>query len=496
VNHKRNFGGARISARAKAAILGVLILSLPAMLSAQASKPVIHSTTVDYDVTPNLLTITGANLVAQNTAPTVTLDAKPIGVVSFSSSTIVANLPEIAPGTYRLVVNAKSGSDQQDVTLGSIGPAGPAGPAGPIGPMGPIGLIGPQGPAGPQGVKGETGAVGPQGPEGQMGPQGQIGPTGAQGPAGVQGPQGPAGPAGPMGPASPNYKRIAMLRWYHMNHATQVPLESFSSVDAMTFDGTHLWALRRTNIGFSFLEQYEVASGRRLDSVSLVNNYGKCFALAYDGQNIWISMEEGVFTYSLLTRTLQSRPGPHPGHMAFDGVHMYFGYDNGVWKYRVSTGQLEGTYSTGGGTQSGAPTPLAFDGSLLWVVRSWDNKVVGMDPYNGGIVHVVPVAPQPTALAFDGEHIWIASNYNLTKLRTDGSIISQVGTVSRPKAVVFDGSHIWVGGEDGNGAKHDIKSGDTPGGMMSFPSGIVAVAFDGANVWAASAGPSGRLRKY
>lgn len=75
---------------------------------------------------------------------------------------MIAVMPALQPGSYRLVIANGSKWTDFEVAVGASGPAGPAGPMGPTGPQGPagIGLPGPQGPTGP------TGPTGPQGPAG------------------------------------------------------------------------------------------------------------------------------------------------------------------------------------------------------------------------------------------------------------------------------------------------------------------------------------------
>ncbi len=103
-----------------------------------------------------------------------------VTVGATTDSEIMATLPVVTSGHYRVVVstgNGQNDSDYIDITLGTVGPQGPAGPQGP---QGETGIQGPVGPVGPQGIQGETGPIGPVGPNG---------------PQGIPGPQGPTGPS-------------------------------------------------------------------------------------------------------------------------------------------------------------------------------------------------------------------------------------------------------------------------------------------------------------
>ncbi|WP_313901039.1 IPT/TIG domain-containing protein [Occallatibacter riparius] len=148
--------------------------------------PVIVSAQANF--VANTITITGNNFGTK--APTVTLDAATLTLVSNTNTQIVANLPGgILPGSYHLTVhkaeNGKGHDDNDDksdvanldVTLGVQGPQGPQGIQGPQGPQG---IQGPQGPTGPQGP------VGPQGPTGPTGPPGTANLAGFKCPAGSE----------------------------------------------------------------------------------------------------------------------------------------------------------------------------------------------------------------------------------------------------------------------------------------------------------------------
>lgn len=102
--------------------------------------------------------------------------------------------------------------NNEQMTIGIIGPTGPAGSRGPTGPTGPTGAIGPTGSigaTGPTGATGTTGITGATGPIGATGVTGPTGPTGEVGATGVTGATGPigatgvTGATGPMGPTGP-----------------------------------------------------------------------------------------------------------------------------------------------------------------------------------------------------------------------------------------------------------------------------------------------------
>src|SRR5271166_5337258 len=224
--------------------------------------PQINGVSINYAVSPNTLTLSGADFSPTGVAPTIMFDKTKLTLVSFSQTNIVADLPTtLVPGTYTMVVtNSRGLPTPYMVTYGAVGPqglpgfsgaqgpAGPQGPQGPTGPMGATGMQGPVGSPGPQGVVGPAGAVGATGPQGAVGPAGPVGTTGAQGPVGPPGPQGAVGPAGadgatgPQGPAGAAATGLVYQGLW--NTATTYALN-----DAVSFGGSSYISLAGTNTG-------------------------------------------------------------------------------------------------------------------------------------------------------------------------------------------------------------------------------------------------------
>jgi IPT/TIG domain len=118
---------------------GKTLLLFAASLVAYGQTPVVRSAIVNS--TTNQITIAGSSLLPTSGSPVVYLDGELLTLVSSSSTQIVATMPALPAGSFRLVV----GSGVFDVTNGAVGPAGPAGATGATGPAGPAG---PQGPSG------------------------------------------------------------------------------------------------------------------------------------------------------------------------------------------------------------------------------------------------------------------------------------------------------------------------------------------------------------
>ena len=224
------------------AVLGSMCICLLGVTPAWAVEPVITSATADLAVNPPTITITGKYF--GGIIPGVALDTVALVVVTHTTTSITALLPNnVSPGSYQLVVSNYTLNAQTafDVTIGAVGPEGPTGPAGPTGSAGPAGSTGPAGatgstgPAGPAGATGATGAQGPAGPQGATGATGASGATGSMGPAGSQGAQGAAGPTGATGPQGLTWQGV----W---NNSTPYNLN-----DAVSLNGTSYISLIANN---------------------------------------------------------------------------------------------------------------------------------------------------------------------------------------------------------------------------------------------------------
>jgi hypothetical protein len=177
----------------------VCALAVQAFSAAPAAADVATISSVRHDAAGKKLLIRGSGF---ERGAQVVIETTFLKVIALGRSEIIAELPDLVPGNYRLYVVQRRGPVARFIATISAPGGGPGvpGPPGPAGPMGPMGPAGPQGVAGPSGPAGPAGAMGPAGPAGPMGPMGATGPAGPTGPAGVAGPAGPMGPTGPQGP--------------------------------------------------------------------------------------------------------------------------------------------------------------------------------------------------------------------------------------------------------------------------------------------------------
>jgi hypothetical protein len=129
------------------------VLSLFTCAVAFGQTPVVRSAIINS--TTKQITIAGSSLLPASGSPVVYLDGELLTLISSSSTQIVATMPALPAGSFRLLV----GAGVFDVTNGAVGPAGAQGPAGATGPAGPQGATGAAGPAGPTGPQGPAGSL-------------------------------------------------------------------------------------------------------------------------------------------------------------------------------------------------------------------------------------------------------------------------------------------------------------------------------------------------
>jgi hypothetical protein len=166
------------------ALLSVLalLLTLPAMASAQSVPPhiFIGTVTVNGLNAPAGTTVTA--MIGEETKGTAVVGANgqygPLQVAAGTGAEItfmVDALTAAETGTWE-----QGGGTSLNLSASSIDGGGPGGPGG-AGAEGPAGEPGPQGEPGLQGEAGAPGADGPAGPAGAAGAQGPAGPPGPAG---------------------------------------------------------------------------------------------------------------------------------------------------------------------------------------------------------------------------------------------------------------------------------------------------------------------------
>ena len=97
---------------------GKMLLLFAASLVAYGQTPVVRSAIINS--TTNQITIAGSSLLPASGSPVVYLDGELLTLLSSSSSQIVATMPALPAGSFRLLV----GAGVFDVTNSAVGPAG------------------------------------------------------------------------------------------------------------------------------------------------------------------------------------------------------------------------------------------------------------------------------------------------------------------------------------------------------------------------------------
>src|SRR5215469_15505231 len=166
--HKRSVEMKRMRCRLSSLfVAGMLAILGTAALAVPCPTPAINSVTIGYTTTPNQVNIVGINFSSTGLAPTISTTTTTSGsttqltIVSFSGSSVIAELPSLSAGSYTVSIKNSCGNSVSfNYAYGAIGPQGP---------------LGPQGPQGLQGIPGPAGALGPAGSPGLQGTAGPAG---------------------------------------------------------------------------------------------------------------------------------------------------------------------------------------------------------------------------------------------------------------------------------------------------------------------------------
>jgi hypothetical protein len=208
------------------------------------------------------------------------------------------------------------------------------------------------------------------------------------------------------------------------------------------------------------------------------------FAMAWDGQRMWISANGGVIALDRDMQTVRT--------VTINDILIGIAFDgNVIWAAGYTTNQVFVMLPTGsaafpiptGGT---GPQFLAFDGMLMWVTLGGSNTVAKMSALTSSVIATYPVAGQPTGIAFDGSSMWVASTTanTVTKLRaSDGANLGSFATGARPYAVAFDGTNVWVTNSGANTVSRFRASDGAANGTFTVGANPHGIAFDGENMW-------------
>jgi len=335
------------------------------------------------------------------------------------------------------------------------------------------------------GSPGPAGSVGPAGATGAAGPGGPVGPAGPAGPSGASGAAGPTGPAGPANRITDD--QIAMLRWYEdPGRGATFPTQPYPY--AVAFDGINIWV---TNANDSTVSRFDPSTGARVDFAT----GGGPAGLAFDGTSMWIA-NRAENTVSKMNPATGARvdyaTGVNPIAVAFDGTSIWVANAGSNTVSKIDpNGPPPGVpvdYAVGS-----SPAGVAFDGSNIWVTNWGSNTVSKIDPESAapGSPSNYATGTHPSGVAFDGTNIWVANKGSgtVSKINPNGAAPGVPINFTAPNAefIAFDGRDLWV--TNGAGLTKIDPNGVPPGAPDSVAGfgGTTGVAFDGTNIWFATA---------
>ena len=191
-------------------------------------------------------------------------------------------------------------------------------------------------------------------------------------------------------------------------------------------------------------------------------------ALTWDGSSLWCGMygPSGSTVYELdpsdgTVLSSFTGQGDDSYGLAWDGTALWqldsYNYDL-LFRMNTSGGLLDSipsitTYMAG----------LTWDGSYLWCAAYYnpDGWIYQIDPATGLAVHSFAApAHQPWGLAWDGTSLWYVNDdfsgeeaivYRLDP--TDGTVLEQFDSPgANPRGLTWDGSYLWVCADNNAGA--------------------------------------------
>jgi hypothetical protein len=330
----------------------------------------------------------------------------------------------------------------------------------------PQGQKGDVGAAGAQGVPGAQGSQGPKGDPGSPGPPGPPGPPSTpnlkqikaallqwyrQDFAVGNAPTGIAFDGANIWVANSGDNTVTKLR-----ASDGLNLGTFAAgitPVALAFDGANIWV---AGFDSTFVTKLRASDGTNL---GIFTTGDSPIALAFDGINIWVANFYGnTATRIRVSDGTIFAPIPvvqGPVAISFDGTNIWVGGAGGFTVLRASDG---GTVVTGTGEDT--VFGIAFDGFDMWLVIPGQIFAVPAGLVNGShagnattpeliSVSVSPnvLLPMLSPLAFDGTNMWLVNGAGNTVIKirsSDGAILGIFPVGSSPTGIAFDGANIWV----------------------------------------------------
>jgi hypothetical protein len=126
---------------------------------------------------------------------------------------------------------------------------------------------------------------------------------------------------------------------------------------------------------------------------------------------------------------------------------------------------------------------MTFDGANIWVTHLVSGSVTKVQKSDCSNLGNFFVGTIPLHIASDGDNVWVSSNTTLTKLASNGANLGNFSIASN--GIAFDGNNLWV-----TSFSNVIKLQPSDGQILATypvgPNNLGPIAFDGANIWAAT----------
>ncbi|MGH2521484.1 MAG: hypothetical protein ACRDH2_03175, partial [Anaerolineales bacterium] len=218
---------------------------------------------------------------------------------------------------------------------------------------------------------------------------------------------------------------------------------------ALLHDGTRLWV---TNYSNNTIQAVDPGSGRRIGQPLPVGNLP--WAMAFDGKRVWVANRNGdslsvidtLLPAEAITATDVSTVSlaGTPGGLVFDGNWMWVSLQDRqeIQAFNPDTRQPVITLTVGV-----RPTALGFDGAYLWVANQGDNTVQAVDRVAGTVSAPIPVGRLPRAFMFTGQTVWVANFSDNTVQAIDqaaGNVAAFIKVGRTPRGLAFDGARLWI----------------------------------------------------
>lgn len=140
------------------------------------------------------------------------------------------------------------------------------------------------------------------------------------------------------------------------------------------------------------------------------------------------------------------------------------------------------------------PFGLAHDGTWLWNVSLFGQRVYKLDPATGSVIRSFSAPDQwSKGLCWDGQHLWLTGNYQSRIYKVDttagGVVASFPAPGSNPTGVTWDGTWLWVADINSQQSRPSFIFKLDPGtgarlDSLEAPCRMVAdLAWDGSHIW-------------